>query len=197
MTRINLLPWREDARKQRQKNFLMTLVFSLLAAGAIMLGWRLLVLSQIDYQQQRNDYLRAEIRKVDELLREIAELDKVKARILSRMQVIQDLQARRPEAVHLMDELVTSMPEGVHLDAIQQVGNRVNLKGLAQSNARVSALMRNTEASPWLAQPQLQIVENKGQDKDASPNQFRLAVLQKRDKPTNGDEEQASEEVGQ
>jgi type IV pilus assembly protein PilN len=184
MTRINLLPWREDLRKQRQQRFLMTMLFSLLVAAAVMFGWRLLVTSQIDYQKQRNEFLRAEIRKVDELLREIEELDKVKARILARMQVIQDLQARRPEAVHLMDELVTTMPEGVHLDSITQAGQNVNLKGRAQSNARVSALMRNTEASPWLANPNLQIVQNKGQDKDATLSEFSLQVQQKRNKPS-------------
>lgn len=194
MTRINLLPWREDLRKQRQQRFLMTMLFSLLVAAAVMFGWRLLVTSQIDYQKQRNEFLRAEIRKVDELLKEIEELDKVKARILARMQVIQDLQARRPEAVHLMDELVTTMPEGVHLDSITQTGQNVNLKGRAQSNARVSALMRNTEASPWLANPNLQIVQNKGQDKDATLSEFSLQVQQKRAKPaaeSNTEEEPA------
>lgn len=182
MTRINLLPWREDLRKQRQQRFLMTMLLSLLVAAAVMFGWRLLVTSQIDYQKQRNEFLRAEIRKVDELLKEIEELDKVKARILARMQVIQDLQARRPEAVHLMDELVTTMPEGVHLDSITQTGQKVNLKGRAQSNARVSALMRNAEASPWLEKPNLQVVQNKGQDKDATLSEFSLQVQQKRAK---------------
>lgn len=182
MTRINLLPWREDLRKQRQQRFLMTMLLSLLVAAAVMFGWRLLVTSQIDYQKQRNEFLRAEIRKVDELLKEIEELDKVKARILARMQVIQDLQARRPEAVHLMDELVTTMPEGVHLDSIAQTGQKVNLKGRAQSNARVSALMRNAEASPWLENPNLQVVQNKGQDKDATLSEFSLQVQQKRAK---------------
>jgi type IV pilus assembly protein PilN len=183
MTRINLLPWREDLRKQRQQRFLMTMLFSLLVAAAVMFGWRLLVTSQIDYQKQRNEFLRAEIRKVDELLKEIEELDRVKARILARMQVIQDLQARRPEAVHLMDELVTAMPEGVHLDAITQSGQKVSLNGRAQSNARVSALMRNAEASPWLENPNLQIVQNKGEDKDATLSEFKLQVQQKRAKP--------------
>ena len=183
MTRINLLPWREDLRKQRQQRFLMTMLFSLLVAAAVMFGWRLLVTSQIEYQTQRNEFLRAEIRKVDELLKEIEELDKVKARILARMQVIQDLQARRPEAVHLMDELVTTMPEGVHLDSITQNGQKVSLNGRAQSNARVSALMRNTEASPWLEKPNLQIVQNKGEDKDATLSEFKLQIQQKRAKP--------------
>jgi type IV pilus assembly protein PilN len=183
MTRINLLPWREDLRKQRQQRFLMTMLFSLLVAAAIMFGWRLLVTSQIEYQTQRNEFLRAEIRKVDELLKEIEELDKVKARILARMQVIQDLQARRPEAVHLMDELVATMPEGVHLDSITQSGQKVSLNGRAQSNARVSALMRNAEASPWLEKPNLQIVQNKGEDKDATLSEFKLQIQQKRAKP--------------
>ncbi len=198
MTRINLLPWREELRKQRQRRFLGTLVFALLASVAVMLGWRLMVASQIDHQKQRNNYLRAEIAKVDVLLKEIAELDKVKARILARMRVIQDLQARRPEAVHLMDELVTSMPDGVYLFTINQAGSNVSLGGRAQSNARVSALMRNTEASAWLANPQLQVVENPGSDKDATLSTFRLVVKQKRDKNSGEQgEQQPAQGAGQ
>lgn len=180
MNRINLLPWREELRKKRQRSFLLSLLFALFVAAAVMFGWRLLVQAQIDNQQARNAFLRSEIAKVDEKLREIAALDKTKASILARMQVIQDLQARRPEAVHLMDELVTAMPEGVYLSSMVQSGRVVDLQGRAQSNARVSALMRNSEESEWLDNPQLQIVENKSEDKAAGFSEFRLVVQQKR-----------------
>ena len=186
MNRINLLPWREELRKKRRHDFILSLVAALVAAAAVMYGWRLLVGSQIDYQQRRNAFIEAEIKKVDEKLKEIAELDKTKASIIARMQVIQDLQARRPEAVHLLDEMVTSMPEGVYLTAMRQSGRVVDLEGKAQSNARVSALMRNTEDSEWIASPQLQIVENKSEDKAAGFSEFKLVVKQR---GRDGDEE--------
>lgn len=186
MNRINLLPWREELRKKRRHDFILSLVAALVAAAAVMYGWRLLVGSQIDYQQRRNAFIEAEIKKVDEKLKEIAELDKTKASIIARMQVIQDLQARRPEAVHLLDEMVTSMPEGVYLTTMRQSGRVVDLEGKAQSNARVSALMRNTEDSEWIASPQLQIVENKSEDKAAGFSEFKLVVKQR---GRDGDEE--------
>ena len=186
MNHINLLPWRDELRKKRRQNFLVSLVAALVAAATVMYGWRLLVGSQIDFQQRRNAFIKAEIKKVDKKLKEIAELDKTRASIIARMQVIQDLQARRPEAVHLMDELVTSMPDGVYLTALNQSGRVVDLQGRAQSNARVSALMRNTEDSEWLATPQLQIVENKSKDKAAGFSDFKLVVKQKR---RGGDQE--------
>jgi type IV pilus assembly protein PilN len=186
MNHINLLPWRDELRKKRRQNFIVSLVAALVAAAVVMYGWRLLVGSQIDFQQRRNAFIKAEIQKVDKKLKEIAELDKTRASIIARMQVIQDLQARRPEAVHLMDELVTSMPDGVYLTALNQSGRVVDLQGRAQSNARVSALMRNTEDSEWLATPQLQIVENKSKDKAAGFSDFKLVVKQKR---RGGDQE--------
>jgi type IV pilus assembly protein PilN len=177
---INLLPWREELRRKRRQNFLVAFVAAMVAMTAVMYGWRLFVDSQIDNQQRRNDFLRAEIKEVDRKLKEIAALDKTRASIIARMQVIQDLQAQRPEAVHLMDELVTAVPEGVYFTSLNQSGRVIDLQGLAQSNARVSALMKKTEDSEWLASPQLQIVENKGEDKAAGFSEFRLAVKQKR-----------------
>ena len=180
MNRINLLPWREERRRKRRQHFVVSFVAAMIAVTAIMYGWRLIADAQIDNQQRRNDFLRAEIRKVDRKLAEIAELDKTRASIIARMQVIQDLQAQRPEAVHLMDELVVAIPEGVYLTSLNQSGRVIDLQGLAQSNARVSALMRNTEDSEWLASPQLQIVENKSTDKAAGVSDFKLAVKQQR-----------------
>jgi type IV pilus assembly protein PilN len=193
MNRINLLPWREELRKARQKNFLMSLLIALLATAAFMYGWRLLVTSQIDHQQARNSYLKSEIQKLDKQLKEIEALDRTKARILARMQVIQDLQARRPEAVHLMDEMVAVMPAGVYLTSLSQAGYRIELQGKAQSNAQVSALMRNTEGSEWLTAPQLQIVENKSEDKAAGESEFRLVVNQRREDEEKAQAEEATE----
>ena len=191
MNRINLLPWREERRRKKRHDFIVSFVAAVIAMTAIMYGWRLLADSQIENQQRRNDFLRAEIRKVDRKLAEIAELDKTRASIIARMQVIQDLQAQRPEAVHLMDELVIAIPEGVYLTSLNQSGRVIDLQGLAQSNARVSALMRNTEDSEWLASPQLQIVENKSTDKAAGFSDFKLAVNQKRRGEDSEEEEEA------
>jgi len=192
MIHINLLPWREQQRKVQQQAFIGLLVLAVLVTGLALFGWQSLVKFQIEHQQDRNAYLEAEIKKVDKKLKEIADLDKTKARILARMQVIQDLQAQRPEAVHLMDELVDAMPDGVYLTQVQQAGRTITLLGKAQSNARVSALMRNTENSDWLTNPRLRIVENRAQDKAAGMNDFRLTVAQQRRK---ADDAQSAEEA--
>jgi type IV pilus assembly protein PilN len=178
--RINLLPWRETKRRQRQRAVITLALSALLATAAVMFTWRTVISGQIDAQIERNSFLQAEIKKVDKKLKAIADLDKTKSRILSRMEVIQELQSLRPEAVHLMDELVTAMPEGVHLRSITQSGRTVQLNGLAESNARVSALMRQLEASPWLRNPQLSIVENKSRDKAEGSSEFKLRVGQVR-----------------
>ncbi|MEN8174301.1 MAG: PilN domain-containing protein [Pseudomonadota bacterium] len=162
----------------------------LLLSVAATYGWRVLVDQEIGYQKNRNDYLRKEIAKIDEKLKEIAALDRTKERILSRMEVIQDLQRLRPAAVHLMDELVFAMPDGVYLDDISQQGTAVTLKGAAESNARVSALMRNVQASGWMEDPRLNVVENKQQDKAAAMNSFQMKIRQKMPKQeTELDEE--------
>ena len=182
MIHINLLPWREQARKAKRQQFLTTLGLSVLAMAIVLFGWRTFVDARVDYQQSRNDFLRSEIAEIEKKLKEIEALDKTKASILARMEVIQNLQAGRPEAVHLMDELVDVVPSGVYLTQMKQSGRLVTLNGQAESNARVSALMRNTEASDWLEQPQLQIVQNKSADKAAGMNDFSLVVKQKRPK---------------
>jgi len=195
MIRINLLPWREEARKKKQRRFMMLLTTAVIGMAALIFGWRMLVDGQIEHQNARNDFLKAEIAKVDEKLKEIEELDKTKASILARMQVIQDLQSNRPEAVHMMDELVFAVPDGVFLTEMAQAGRTIRLNGLAQSNARVSALMRNAEQSEWLGDPQLQIVQNKGEDKAAGMNEFILTVRQKRQGVSEDAESEVDEQV--
>ena len=128
-------------------------------------------------QEERNAFLKREIAALDERIKEIQELEKTKARLLARMEVIQELQSSRPEAVHLFDELVKTTPDGAFLTKITQQGKVVELDGRAQSNARVSAYMRNVESSDWIGNPVLQVIENK--DKTGTGlSHFTLSVQQ-------------------
>lgn len=175
MARINLLPWRAERRKLRQKEFMSML--GLAAAAAMLLSFLIVMYynGQIEGQQNRNQYLRDQIVIVDQQIKEIEELDKKKANLLARKQVIEELQASRSQMVHLFDELVRTIPEGVRLNSIKQNGQTLTLDGLAQSNARVSSYMRNLEESGWMTNPDLSIIEAKGTDKGL-PNVFSLKV---------------------
>jgi len=175
MARINLLPWRAERRKQRQKEFVTMLGFS--AAAALLVSFLIVMYynGQIEGQQNRNNYLREQIRLVDQQIKEIEQLDKKKANLLARKQVIEELQASRSQMVHLFDQLVRTIPEGVKLNSIAQSGQSLTLTGQAQSNARVSSYMRNLEESGWMANPDLSIIEAKGDDKGL-PNAFTLKV---------------------
>lgn len=178
MARINLLPWRSERRKQRQKEFMTMLG---LAAGIALVVSFLIVMyynGQIEGQMARNQYLRDQIVIVDQQIKEIEELDKKKANLLARKQVIEQLQASRSQMVHLFDELVRTIPEGVRLNSIKQSGQVLTLEGMAQSNARVSSYMRNLEESGWMTNPDLSIIEAKGTDKGL-PNAFTLKVTLK------------------
>lgn len=153
--RINLLPHREERRKRGRQHF--AVLGGLTAAlGAVIVGaGYLYIAGLISTQDQRNAFLRSEIAKLD---KEIAEIKKLKdeiAALLARKQIIETLQADRAQTVHLLDQLVRQMPEGVYLRQLRQRGLAINVQGYAQSNARVSTLMRNIESSPWLSNPQL------------------------------------------
>lgn len=173
MARINLLPWRAERRARRQKEFYGLLGASALAAALVGFFIVSYYNGQIDGQNQRNAYLQAEIRKLDSQIKEIAELDRKKAQLLARKQVIEELQSSRSQMVHLFDELVRTLPDGVRLTSIKQAGDLLTLEGLSQSNARVSTYMRNIEASGWMKEPDLSIIEAKGDDK-ALPFAFTL-----------------------
>ena len=178
MARINLLPWRAERRKLRQKEFTTMLG---LAAGAAALVSFLIVSyynGQIEGQENRNNYLREQITLVEAQIAEIEELDKKKANLLARKEVIEQLQASRSQMVHLFDQLVRTIPEGVRLTSIKQNGAELTLEGRAQSNARVSSYMRNLEESGWMANPDLTVIEAKGDDKGL-PNMFSLKVTLK------------------
>jgi type IV pilus assembly protein PilN len=165
MARINLLPWREKLRTQRKREFGAMLVGGILVAGMAVGYWYWFNEGRIDHQRMRNAYLQTEIKAVDQKIREINKLEKTRKQLIGRINVIQNLQASRPQVVHLFDEVVATVPDGVHLTELTQSGSNVTVAGRAQSNARVSAYMRNIEQSPWLAAPNLKIIENKDQAK--------------------------------
>jgi type IV pilus assembly protein PilN len=182
--RINLLPHREQKRQARQRQF-YTLMVSLAVLGlAVIALVHGILAAQIERQESRNRVLKAEIAKLDEQIKEIDRLrDQIQA-VLARKQVVETLQANRSEAVHLFDQLVRQLPDGIYLRSVKQVGARVTVVGFAQSNARVSTLMRNIEASPWLATPELveiKLVPMPGA-KDATQkiNEFTLRFMIKR-----------------
>lgn len=175
MARINLLPWRAERRKQRQREFYVMLGGSAVAA-VVALGLGIFWMDQrIENQNDRNAYLQAQIKEVDKKIEEIKELDKTKSRLLTRKQVIEQLQADRSQMVHLFDELVRTIPEGVRLGQMKQNGDTLTLEGVAQSNASVATYMRNLEASPWMGHADLKKTEAK-HDEKRMPYAFSLNV---------------------
>ena len=182
MIRINLLPHREEKRKRREQQFAvlagMAGLVGLAVAGAVYF-----FLDTEEAQQQRNvAYMKAEIDKLDKQIEEIRKIREETASLLAKKQVVESLQSNRSEPVQLLDQLLRQLPEGVYLKAIKQTGPKVNVTGYAQSNARVSTLMRNLGASPYLENPEL--VEIKAVPSPANPgsrvNEFNMNISVKR-----------------
>ena len=175
MARINLLPWRAERRKQRQKDAMVMLALS--AVAAVVLSFLIIGFynAQIDGQNERNQFLQARIAEVDTQIAEIDELDQKKSKLLARKEVIERWQANRSQMVHLFDSLVRTIPDGVILTSIKQDNETLTLEGRSQSNARVSTYMRNLEGSGWMTNPELSIIEARGTDKGL-PYEFKLQV---------------------
>jgi type IV pilus assembly protein PilN len=159
ITQINLLPWREEQRQELKKQFVMTAVMTCVLSAAIVGLIHFQMQAKIDYQLSRNKFMKDEIAKVDEEIKEIKELQKVRRSLVERMEVIQDLQGSRPSIVHLFSEIVSSVPNGVYLQSLTQKGSNLKINGEAESNARVSTYMRNLQASAWLKDPNLTVIE--------------------------------------
>lgn len=155
MIRINLLPHREEAKKARREQFYLLLGLIGLLGGLIVFFGYSLISAEIDKQVANNDFLKSQISVLDKQLDQIKRLKEQTQALLARKQVIENLQRDRGETVYLLSELVKQLPEGVYLKSVKQDGLSVSIVGYAQSNARVSALMRNIDASPWLENPQL------------------------------------------
>jgi len=186
MARINLLPWRAELRKQQRKDLIAAILLGVLLTLAILLFVHTHISSLIDYQNRRNEFLQSEISLLDQRIKEIQDLENKKKRLIAKMEVIQQLQASRPEIVHLFDELARTMPEGVYLTDLVQSDKSLTVNGIAQSNARVSTYMRNLEASRWLKEPLLNIIEAKPESKESKKDRgskFTLQVKQSSDKP--------------
>lgn len=179
MTKINLLPWREERRQELKRQFFMILAgMVLVGAGAVYLV-DMNVKAQIENQNRRNDFITQETSKLDAQIKEISELKKQRESLIERMKVIQDLQGNRPVVVQIFDEIVRTVPDGVFYKKVKSTGDSISISGFAESNNRVSNLMRNLEASALLASPNLSKV--KSGEKDKSTNEFDLTV--QRQKP--------------
>lgn len=187
MPRINLLPWRDQERKDRKLRFFVALGGSALAAGVVAAACFLMFKSMIGSQEQRNDLLRAEIKTVDRQIEQINDLETQKQRFISRMQVIEKLQRSRSEVVHLFDEVARTMPDGTYLTTFNQDGKKLKFEGVAQSSTRVSTFMRAISASQWMKDPELEVVESK--PGNTVGNSFVLDASQI---VTSGDDDEAT-----
>ncbi|MDH3510471.1 MAG: PilN domain-containing protein [Gammaproteobacteria bacterium] len=184
MPRINLLAWRDELRTQRRNQFYIALGGAAVGAGLVILISNLVFSGIIDHQKERNNILQEEIEVLNIKIKEIIDLEDKKDRLLARMEIIEQLQRSRPGIVHVFDELVNTLPNGVHLTAVKQSGRRLEIVGSAESNTRVSALMRNIDKSDWLMDPDLEVVEvktSRSGDTGGRASEFTVFAMQASD----------------
>ena len=186
MAHVNLLPWRAERRKQREREFYMQLAAAFVVALGVLLIWYIWMNQRIDNQNDRNAYLQTEIKQLDVRIAKIKDLEKVRQHLLARKQIIEQLQADRSQMVHLFDELVKTIPSSARLTALKQSGQSMSLDGVAQSNASVAEYMRNIEASPWMGHADLRKTENT-HDATRMPYMFGLNVSLSRPKTDETD----------
>ncbi len=177
MTRINLLPWRDELREERKKAFLQYLVFVLILAGGLVFLTGTWIDGNISTQNARNAMLQDEIRVLDNRIREIRTLEQQRRDLLARMEVIQNLQGNRPVIVRIFDELVQTLSDGVFYTSLRVSGTTLSLEGVAESNARVSALMRNLDGSEWFTNPNLRGLRE-APEFGSQASRFTLTVTQ-------------------
>ncbi len=177
MAKINLRPWREELRAEKQKRFLTSLIGVALISTGLGLGWNSDMTAKIEHQEARNNYLAAAMLSLDEKIKEISELQKQRKELVSRMKVIQDLQGTRPVIVRVFDELVRTLPDGLYYESVKKTGDDIVIQGVAESNSRISGLMRNLDNSEWFTNPNLTAVNAVQKGEPAS--KFNLVVTQK------------------
>jgi len=194
MARINLLPWREEARKERQRQFLFSLVGTLVLGAILVLIVGLYFDQKITMQEARNQQIQVEINRLQERINRIAELEKTRNRLLSRKQVIEELQASRSLTVELLDTLAKSVPVGVTLTSVRQQGPNVTLLGTSQSNARVSAYLHSLEQMALFVNPELQYV--RAAERPASRTETYEYAIQVGLRPTTGNEQEEDSAAG-
>jgi type IV pilus assembly protein PilN len=175
MAHINLLPWRAERRKLREREFYIQLGMAFGAALVVLIAWSFWMDARIDNQSERNTYLQGEIKQLDDRIAKIKDLEKVRAGLLQRKQIIEQLQANRSQMVHLFDELVKTIPSSARLAGMKQSGDSMSLDGVSQSNSSVAEYMRNIEASPWMGHADLRKTENT-HDASRMPYVFGLDV---------------------
>jgi type IV pilus assembly protein PilN len=174
MPRINLLPWREQERKVRRREFLVAAGAAVIAAVIVALVGKVIYSGWISDQNEKNHLLTKEIIKLDAQIADIQDLENRKQRLVARMEIIEKLQSSRPKVVHLFDELVKQVPDGIYLTQIKQNGTKLEIHGVAQSSTRVSTFMRNIDGSAWLANPVLQVVAATKDSPTGSGSSFTL-----------------------
>lgn len=187
MPSINLLPWREAERKKRQRDFGVALAGGVVAAIVCVLATIFVYNSMINNQEARNVRLSEEIAQLEKSIEEIDGLERQKERMLARMEIIDQLQKSRPEIVHLFDEVARQLPEGVYLTGMKQQGDKVEVRGVAQSSTRVSALMRQIDASDWMKDPEVERVETTS---SGASRQASFVVNLKQESASNDESEE-------
>lgn len=178
-TRINLLPWRAERRRLREREFYTMLGGAAIVGVLVVFLWSMITGAMVDNQTARNAYLSSEIAEMDKRIEKINELDKTKARLIGRKNAIELLQANRTQMVHLLDELVVTIPDGVRLTGLKQVSDQLTLEGIAESNTRVANYMRNIDRSQWMGRSEVTKIENRTGMTDADPRlpyKFSLSV---------------------
>ncbi|HFE38667.1 MAG TPA: pilus assembly protein PilN [Gammaproteobacteria bacterium] len=180
MARINLLPWRETRKKEREKRYFTAMGLVAVLSIAAGVGVHMEMEKQSNFQSQRNQFLLQQIAALDLEIKAIKTLEVEKARLLNRMKVIQTLQKSRPEIVHLFEELVLTLPEGAQLLEISQKGPTINIEGVAESNSRISSFMRNMDKSVWLENPELVVIDA---NKPGYPNASWFSLKVQRSHP--------------
>jgi type IV pilus assembly protein PilN len=188
MAKINLRPWREELRAEKQKQFVVMILGAVIIAGGLAFLWKSDMDSRIAYQESRNAYIETATKQLDKQIKEIEDLKRKRDELLARMRVIQDLQGKRPVIVRVFDELVKTLPDGLFYTDVSKQGEELSIVGMSESNSRIASLMRRFEESEWFTNPNLSNVAS-AESRRAGFSQFNLTVQQKTPEPEKGDEE--------
>lgn len=186
MARINLRPWRDELRAEKQQQFVVMILGAVIIAAGLVFLWKSDMDSRIAYQQSRNAYIETASKKLDQQIREIEDLKRKRDELLARMRVIQDLQGKRPVIVRVFDELVKTLPEGLFYTSLKRTGDRLEIVGMSESNSRVSSLMRQLDNSDWFSNANLANV-SAADNRRAGYSQFSLSVQQTTPEPEGED----------
>ncbi|MEE9302738.1 MAG: PilN domain-containing protein [Thiotrichaceae bacterium] len=178
MAGLNLLPWREEAREESRKQFMMVAISSVALGVLTVFSGYSWMQGNISYQEQRNTRLNLEIKNLEKTIAEITKLDATRKALLDRIEIIDTLQSTRPSIVHLFDEMVKSLPQGLYLTKLEQKGNTIKLVGKSESNARVSSYMERLDDSAWLSSSSLSILSKDKKQGDIRLRKFILNVTQ-------------------